>query len=124
MADLHYLSFWALLLFRTNTKLIPWTIGIRASYKRLYSLTAKKRVIDLLYGKLLNSFDSVIFYMKQPILFWRGIINEEKIFVAHNTVDVLENGPKQINYINSILFIGSLYKEKKMINLIKKSISF
>jgi glycosyltransferase involved in cell wall biosynthesis len=119
MADLHYLSFWSLLLFRTNTKLIPWTIGIRASYKRLYSLTAKKGVIDLIYGTLLNRFDSVIFYMRQPIPFWQGIIYEEKIFVAHNTVDVLDNGPKQINNINSILFIGSLYKEKMIYELIE-----
>ena len=119
MADLHYLSFWALLLFRTNTKLIPWTIGIRASYKRLYSLTAKKGVIDLIYGKLLNRFDSVIFYMQQPIPFWQGIINEEKIFVAHNTVDVLENGPKQMKQVNSIIFIGSLYKEKMIYELIE-----
>jgi glycosyltransferase involved in cell wall biosynthesis len=119
MADLHYISFWLLLFNRTKTKLIPWTIGIRTSYKRLYSLTKKKGIIDLIYGMLLNRFDSVIFYMKQPIPYWRGIIDEEKIFVAHNTVDVFENGPKQIKKINSILFIGSLYKEKKIYELIE-----
>lgn len=119
MADLHYISFWLLLFYRTKTRLIPWTIGIRASYKRSYSLTKKKGVIDLIYGMLLNRFDSVIFYMKQPIPFWRGIIDEEKIFVAHNTVDVFENGSKQIKNVNSILFIGSLYKEKMIYELIE-----
>ena len=119
MADLHYLSFWALLLCRTNTKLIPWTIGIRASYKRLYALSAKRGAIDVLYGKLLNSCDSVIFYMRQPISYWRGIISEEKTFVAHNTVDVLMNIPYQINDKDAILFIGSLYKEKMIYELIE-----
>ena len=119
MADLHYISFWLLLFNRTKTKLIPWTIGIRASYKRLYSLTKKKGIIDLIYGMLLNRFDSVIFYMQQPIPFWQRIINEEKIFVAHNTVDVLDIGPRQLNHINSILFIGSLYKEKMIYELIE-----
>lgn len=118
MADLHYLSFWALLLFRSKTKLIPWSVGIRASYKRLYSLSKKKGIIDILYGKLLNCGDSVLFYMHQPITFWKGIIDEKKIFVAHNTVDVLNFIPNQVNNKQNILFIGSLYKEKMIYELI------
>lgn len=119
MADLHYISFWSLLFFKTKTKLIPWSIGIRASYKRPYSLTKKKGLIDIIYGKLLNKADSIIFYMKDPISYWDGIIENTKIFVAHNTVDVIKVPANKLENLNSLLFIGSLYKEKMIFELLE-----
>ena len=95
--------------------MIPWTIGIRASYKRVYALKNPKSILDYIYGYLLNKGDAVIFYMKETILYWRGLIDSEKIFVAHNTVEVLANEQVAEKARQRILFLGSLYKEK-MVN--------
>jgi len=55
--------------------------------------------------------------MPQPINYWNNIIEKKKIFVAHNTVEVDKNLIKTLNK-DSILFVGSLYKEKKIFELL------
>ena len=122
MSDLHYLSYCSLPFIRRKYKVIAWSIGIRASYSRRYDVTRKKDFIDMLYGMVLKNSDAVIFYMKAPIKFWGSIIDLHKVFIAHNTVKVSDTEIKKNQEKNRILFIGSLYKEKKIYELIESYI--
>lgn len=117
LADLHNFSFCLLPFIKRKFKVIPWTIGIRASYTRRYDINRKKSFIDLVYGHVLNRSDAIIFYMKEPVKFWPNI-DKKKIFVAHNTVEVLANEIDKSQQKNRILFIGTLYKEKLIYELI------
>lgn len=118
MADLHYLSYCFLPFRKRKFKVIPWTIGIRASYTRLYSVTRKKDFVDKIYLQVLKKSDAIIFYMAEAKIFWQGLIDEKRIFVAHNTVEVLPIDIDKSIKKNKILFIGTLYKEKKIYELI------
>ncbi|MCK9210007.1 MAG: glycosyltransferase [Ignavibacteriaceae bacterium] len=118
MPDLHYLSYCSLPFTRRKYKVIAWTIGIRASYTRRYNVNRKKDLVDKLYGKILNKSDAIIFYMKTPIEYWGNSINRDKVFIAHNTVEVLPIKIDKDQEKNTILFVGTLYKEKKIYELI------
>lgn len=119
LADLHYFSYCYLPFIARNFKVIPWTVGIRASYTLRYDVNRKKDFIDWLYGNILNKSDAIIFYMKEPLKFWKNSLNKDKIFIAHNTVEVLEKENNSYEEKNNILFVGTLYKEKKIYELIE-----
>ena len=119
MSDLHYFSYIFLPFLKRNFKIIPWTIGIRSSYKRRFNIDRKKNFIDLIFMKILQKSDAIIFYSKEPILFWGNLIEKKKIFIANNTVEICKKYSYNINSKkNSILFVGTLYKEKKIFELI------
>lgn len=115
------LSYYLVPLFKHGNKTIPWTIGVRASYKRRYVLPFKQEglyyhVMDYEFRKS----DAIVFYMEEPISCWlTDKLPREKFFVAHNTVRVNE-APIDWNLPRtSILFVGTLYKEKKVEELIR-----
>ncbi len=118
-ADLHYFSF-CLLPFLPNKsfKVISWTLGIRASYKLRYDLFRKKNLLDYFYGLVLKKCDALIFYMSQPIDFWGNFLNPEKIFIAHNTIKVNTQLVSKNVKKDTLLFVGTLYKEKKIYELL------
>jgi glycosyltransferase involved in cell wall biosynthesis len=118
-ADLHYFSF-CLLPFLSNKsfKTISWTLGIRASYKLRYDLVRKKKFLDYLYGIVLKKCDALIFYMSQPIDFWGNFLKPENIFVAHNTIKVNTQLVSKNVKKDTLLFVGTLYKEKKIYELL------
>jgi glycosyltransferase involved in cell wall biosynthesis len=118
MADLHFFSYCSLPFISRKYKVIPWTIGIRSSYTLRYDVNRKKGIVDKLYGKILNKSDAIIFYGKEPIKFWENRVNKNKIFIAHNTVEVFEKVEDTGSEKNSVLFIGTLYKEKRIYELI------
>lgn len=118
MSDLHYISYCILPFIRRNFKVIPWTIGIRASYTRRYDVNRKKDIIDRIYGAVLKKSDAVIFYMNDSIKFWGDGIDKAKVFIAHNTVEVRTDKLDNNQIKNRILFVGTLYKEKKIFELI------
>ena len=120
MADLHYLSFCLLPFLNRDYKVIPWTIGIRASYTKRYDVTRKKDLLDEIYLKILQKSDAIIFYMAEAKKFWGNALDKNSIFIAHNTVEVLNvNIDFDIKKKKSILFVGSLYKEKYIYELIE-----
>ena len=118
LPDLHFISYCILPFIRRKFKVIPWTIGIRASYTRRYEIARKKNIIDKLYGEILKKSNAVIFYMKEPLKYWGNCINKDKVFIAHNTVEVPMNRIDKNHVKDTILFIGTLYKEKKIYELI------
>lgn len=118
MPDPHYISYCLLPFIFRKYKVIPWSIGFRASYTRQYDVNRKKDLIDKIFEKILLKSDAVIFYMKEPLNFWRNQKIESKTFIAHNTVEVLANKMYENQVKNRILFVGTLYKEKGIYELL------
>jgi glycosyltransferase involved in cell wall biosynthesis len=118
-ADMHHISFCILpfIPFR-NFKVIAWTPGIRTSYKVRFDISRKKSFYDFLYGHILRKCDALIFYMNESKHFWNNFLDFNKIFVAHNTIDVNNNLLNSKTKKNTILFVGTLYKQKKIFELI------
>jgi glycosyltransferase involved in cell wall biosynthesis len=120
MADLHFISFCFLPLLKTSFKSISWSIGFRSSYTRKYDVNRKKELLDYLYLFILKYSDANVFYSEGPISFWGNLLNKNKIFIANNTIKVEVD--EQYVYDNSrkrILFIGTLYKEKGIDELLR-----
>lgn len=115
-ADMHHISYCFLCLFARGKKVISWSIGFRVSYSRFYDTNRQHTFLDWVYLQLLKRSDACLFYMPEALNFWNDRINRDKVFIARNTVDVL---PRLSNIKKgSILFIGSLYKEKGILDLL------
>lgn len=118
-ADLHYFSFCILpFIPKRKFRTISWTLGIRASYTLRYDLYRKKNILDYIYYLILKKCDALIFYMKEPICFWGNMLSKKNIFIAKNTIDVKYHLLNKQILKNTILFVGTLYKEKKIYELI------
>ena len=119
MPDLHYLTYIILPFLRRNFKVITWGIGFRASYKRMYDLSKPKGLYEKVMAAIYRASDANIFYMKETFNYWKNEnLNEEAFFVAHNTVEVkheyLDTNAKK----DSFLFVGTLYREKGILELL------
>ena len=95
-------------------KLISWSIGVYASYTRPYNLKKKPDFLDKLFETIQDHADACVFYTREPIEYWRKYrkIDEKKYFVAHNTVAVAPLEKVEFAVRNLILFVGTLYKQK------------
>lgn len=115
--DLHDLPFILLGLKRSRKfTLTFWGIGVSASYKKKFD---EDRSLDWIRFKLMDKADSLVFYSDYPIKRYISAgLKAEKLFVAHNTIDIQERVriPKVKKYL---LFVGSLYKEKKIYELLE-----
>ena len=104
----------ALPFFPHKQKLVSWSLGVHASYKRLYDLSKAPDMKSRLFETIQDNCDACVFYMPEPIEYWRKYknINPTKYFVAHNTVAIAEfdDSIKRDRYI--ILFVGTLYQQK------------
>ena len=117
--DMHYLMYVSLPFVSHKYKLLTWSIGIRASYTRKYDLHRKQTFLDKVFYSINAQCDAIIFYMREAIDFYRSNgINTDKVFIAHNTVEVLPIDKNQMKNKNSVLFVGTLYKEKNVYELI------
>ncbi len=125
MTDFHFLNYCLVPLLPHNYKTISYSIGFRASYSRRYDLKKQKSLLDRLFGYLIFKADAVLVYFKEVLTFWKVSENiSRKCFETRNTVEV--KSPSQARKKNSILFVGTLYKEKKvdvLINAYHKAIS-
>lgn len=84
-----------------------WSLGVSASYDKGYDECKRW---DWLRKVLYDKADACIFYTDYPVKKYAAMgMNPEKMFVAPNTVAVADvpAGEK-----NSLLFIGSLYPQK------------
>ena len=101
--------------FKHKYKLVTWSLGIHASYTRLYDLTQPPSFKDKVFEDIQDRADASVFYMPEPLEYWKKYrkINEEQYFIAHNTVAVAPcNNYLDFEKRNSILFVGTLYKQK------------
>ena len=118
MPDLHYFNYWLIPFLPIRSKIISFSIGMRASYKILYDVKRKKKLIDYIFLSILNKCDANIFYYKHPLDFWGKLIDKKKIYIANNTVEVLKTNPK-ISKKVSIIFLGSLISGKGILELLE-----
>ena len=95
-------------------KLVTWSLGVHASYYRPYDLSKKPSFRDKLFVFLQDHADACVFYMPEPIDYWKKYkaIDERKYFVAHNTVTVAPYDESETKNRDIILFVGTLYKQK------------
>lgn len=117
LADMHYPQLMLLSIFREKKfKLIYWTIGVSASYTKRYDEIQKWDFIRHFFYK---KSDALLFYSDYPIKkYISSGFSREKLFVANNTLEVNEN-EYRIREKRSILFIGTLYAEKGIYDLLE-----
>lgn len=119
MPDLHFLNYCMLPFLLSKSKIISWSIGMRASYALLYDTEREKTFLDSVMCKILNRCDANIFYYKHPLKFWGNLIDPNKVFIGFNTVKAEKLDNINQKKKDSILFLGSLIKGKGVIDLIK-----
>lgn len=113
--DISWLSLMSLLFLKNrNYKIILWGIGLRASYENNYG---ESTFWDKVRFYLMKKADAVLFYSEDPIKTYlsNGFIRE-KLHVANNTVLVekIDNSVTK----DSLIFIGTLYKQKRIYELL------
>lgn len=115
IGDIGWLSLMRLLFLRKrNYKIILWGIGVRASYNSQYG---EKSFWNNVRYYLMDKADAVLFYSENPIdIYLKQGFNREKLHVANNTVYVENTKPIQAK--DSIIFIGTLYKQKRIYELL------
>lgn len=116
--DIAWIKFSTLPWFN-KTKVIFHTLGVSASYGKGYDEhKGWDRIRKFFYSKA----DALAFYTQYPIeKYYRMGIPREKMFEAPNTVAVSHYNHNVEK--NTILFIGTLYKEKgieSLLNIYKK----
>lgn len=105
-------------LFKRNFKLLYWGIGVSASTKNNSKFDHDKR-FDLLRKFIINRADSAIFYTDYAKSKYVNMgVSADKIFVENNTI-IYPEKPITSNTKNQILFIGSLYEQKGVRELIE-----
>jgi len=113
--DIAWLKYSLLPFRKRNFKIICWGIGVSASYEKEFDAVKKwDAVRDFFYSRA----DALLFYSSYPISKYvsRGF-NREKLFVAPNTVHIMNTGCAHDK--ESILFIGTLYKAKGITELLE-----
>ena len=103
-------------------KLISWSIGLHVTYNKKFNLDKAPDFTDRVFQLIQNHCDACIFYMPEPIEYWKKYSNIDvnKYFVAHNTVKVadFEKLPL-IEERDKFLFVGTLYQQKGLGELIE-----
>ena len=118
LGELRFLPFMRLgFLINRKFSLTFWNIGVSASYNKKFD---EDRSLDFVRFGLLNRADSIVFYTDYPVKRYveDGGIAKEKLFVANNTVEVLERISIKKDK-SHFLFVGTLYKAKKIFDLLE-----
>ncbi|HDY7975443.1 TPA: glycosyltransferase family 4 protein [Vibrio vulnificus] len=104
-----------LLFLKRNFKLALWGIGVTASYNKRFD---ERGLSGLIREFLAVKADALIFYSDYPTARYINFgYDMNKIYIANNTIDnVIEELPKSRR--NSLLFVGTLYKEKGILELL------
>ena len=89
-------------------KVIFWTLGVSASYDLGYD---QRKTWDKIRAFFYKKADALAFYTQYPIEKYAQMgFSREKMFEVPNTVAVYPNATKPAK--DSILFIGTLYRQK------------
>ncbi len=105
------------LVFRKNRpyKVCFWGIGVSASYSKRFDEVKRW---DKIRFFIMRQAESLVFYSDYPIKkYVEAGINESRLFVAHNTVEVKYNPVGTTRDI--LLFVGTMYKQKNIFSLLE-----
>lgn len=91
-------------------KFIFWGIGVSASYTKSFDQDGLSAKLRLLLGRFSNA---LVFYSSYPIERYKTVRPKESLFVANNTIANPYYEPSKVER-NRMLFIGTLYKEKRL----------
>ncbi|GHT33574.1 glycosyl transferase [Bacteroidia bacterium] len=116
LSDLHILPYITLGLFsKRKFALTYYGIGVSASYNKKFDIDKRS---DLIRFNLMKRADSNVFYSEYPIQRYVDAgIKRDSLFVAHNTIQITDKIEISHNK-ESFLFVGTLYKEKKIYDLL------
>lgn len=114
MFNLNYFHNNQLAFGRRKYKLIYWGIGVSASLNKRYD---EKKGFDFIRKHLIKKADAALFYSSYPVEKYSKLgVKKEKLFVAHNTLyideDLNDDNPSISR--DSILFLGTLYRQKRI----------
>jgi glycosyltransferase involved in cell wall biosynthesis len=114
--NIRYLDRNLWVLFPRNFKWIFWGIGVSASYRKKYD---ENKRYDWIRYFLFRKADANIFYSEYPVKKYidKGF-NKERLYVARNSVKVAYDEHQSYTK-NSYLFVGTLYKEKGIFDLLR-----
>lgn len=116
MASLGFLQFRFLGYKPRKYKLIFWGIGVAADYSTRYD--SNPIIVEKL-AKVAKKADAMLFYSQYPIeKYVKKGVTRDKLFVANNTVKVIPDNASSYQKKDKIIFVGSLYKEKKIDRLL------
>ena len=118
LADLHWIPLMMLSKkINRKFKLIYWTIGVSASYSNKFDENTRW---DFLRYFFLRDADAILFYSSYPIKkYIKKNFAKKMLFVAPNTVKINnKNNVVEPSLKNNLLFIGTLYKEKGIFELL------
>jgi len=120
MADLHWLNLMLLGFHKKRKfKLIYWGIGVSASIANKFDFKTRWNKLRFF---LMNRADALLFYSDYPISkYIKNGFDSKKLFVADNTVEVNKSDKKTPSK-KTIIFIGTLYKEKGIYDLLNSYI--
>lgn len=115
--NIRILNFYKLLFKKRNYKLLLYGIGVSASYKNKYDQNKK---LDFIRKIFIKKSDGAIFYEHYPVIKYQSYkIDSAKLHVAYNTVMEPENYDLYKKKYESFIFIGALYKAKKIYDLLE-----
>lgn len=102
---------------KRNYRLFVFGIGVAASYKKYYD--HDKVYNDIIRKYILKHVDGAIFYDRYPFSKWisKGI-DPEKLSISYNTVPYDKQFDIRNKTFDSFIFIGTLYKQKKIFDLL------
>lgn len=117
MPDPHWLSILSLAFKKKGKyRLIFWGIGVTASYTKGFDTGG---LGDRIRRLIFKRADALLFYSSYPkVKYIKKGWDKNKMFIANNTTQVLETNFVPIHR-NNILFIGTLYKQKKIYVLLE-----
>ena len=103
-------------------KWIGWGIGVSASYEKEFDSDRRYNFIRYF---LCRRTDAQIFYSSYPVeQYVAAGIDRNALFVADNTVNIEYDDTMSIPKKNKILFVGTLYKQKKIYTLLEYYLSY
>lgn len=99
-------------------KIFVFGIGVAASYSKRYD---QKNFFDFFRRIIIKTVDGAIFYEKYPEIKYSKYLKGRKCktSVAYNTVAPNNNFKLEDKTFESFIFIGSLYKQKKIYDLLE-----